>query len=560
MTRVIVVHLMFLATFLLVFGQVAQANLLSNPSFEIGTTDPNDWISWSPGGTINWQTGGAHTGSKCMDLGDLGGAPYALVYQRVPGAVVGQSYVCKAWAKLNSGAGAAELKLEFHNSSEILIKEHKLNFTATDTWLQYSIDGIAPPNSYYVTATVVGSGGGMVLFDDISLKVSSLTTISSHDPNILYTGRINFDDPNIPVLDWPGTSLIANFEGTSVTAILDDSGDNYFNAIIDDDDANMIVIDCIPDLSYYNIASGLSDTEHKIEINKRTESLQKSVAFNGFKLDESRSLVASPSRPTNKIEYYGDSITVGNAVDDPDVGGIPNKNNYLTYAAVTARNLDAEYHCIAISGISMQQSYVNGTIFDYYDKELGYHSPIKPWDFTKWIPDAVVINLGQNDYTLGSDPNVTDLYVDFMRDIRAEYPDTHIFLVLGDMSAAEPNSPYTGYQQSAVDTMKNTYGDNKVYQLTFDYGGTTHPTKARHAAMADVLTEFILDNVPGLLPPLDGDANGDYDVDYADFALVSKRWEEESCGACGGADLTGDGNVNMEDVKILANNWLDDCR
>jgi hypothetical protein len=74
--------------------------------------------------------------------------------------------------------------------------------------------------------------------------------------------------------------------------------------------------------------------------------------------------------------------------------------------------------------------------------------------------------------------------------------------------------------------------------------------------MADVLTEFILDNVPGLLPPLDGDANGDYDVDYEDFALVSKRWQDTNCGTCGGADLTGDGNVNMADVLKIAANWL----
>lgn len=551
MTRLNAVHLMLLTALLLVFGQVAQANLLSNPSFEIGTTEPNDWISWTLGGTINFQSGGAHTGSKCMDLG---GESYALVYQRVPG-IVGESYTVKVWAKLNSGVGAAELKLEFHNSSEVSINDYRLNLTATGTWVQYSIDGIAPANTYYATATVVGLAGGMVLFDDVSLEVSPGSTIGPNDPNFLYTGRINFDDPNVPVLDWPGVSVAANFQGTSVTVILDDSGDNYFNAIIDDNDANMIVIDCVPGLSYYNIASGLSDTVHKIELNKRAGSLQKSVIFKGLKLDESRSLVSRPSRPTNKIEYYGDSITVGNAIDD-SAGGVFAKNNYLTYAGVTSRNLDAEYHCIAMSGIGLEQSYVTGTIFEYYDKELGFYSPIKPWDFGSWVPDAVVINLGQNDYALGSDPNVTDLYVDFMLDIRAEYPEAGIFLVLGDMSASEPNSPYPGYQRSAVDIMKTTYSDTKVYQLTFDYGGALHPGVSRHAAMAEALTEFILGKVPGLLPPPDGDANGDYNVDYQDLAIVSSRWQETGCGTCGGADLTGDGNVDLADVRKIGANWL----
>jgi hypothetical protein len=41
--------------------------------------------------------------------------------------------------------------------------------------------------------------------------------------------------------------------------------------------------------------------------------------------------------------------------------------------------------------------------------------------------------------------------------------------------------------------------------------------------------------------------------DFAGFAL---NWLESGCGLCGGADLTGDGNVGIEDLEVLAGNWL----
>lgn len=42
-------------------------------------------------------------------------------------------------------------------------------------------------------------------------------------------------------------------------------------------------------------------------------------------------------------------------------------------------------------------------------------------------------------------------------------------------------------------------------------------------------------------------------IDFADFA---EHWRERGCGFCGGADLTGDGNVDFSDLEKLAENWL----
>ncbi|MHC5000364.1 MAG: putative Ig domain-containing protein, partial [Planctomycetota bacterium] len=54
----------------------------------------------------------------------------------------------------------------------------------------------------------------------------------------------------------------------------------------------------------------------------------------------------------------------------------------------------------------------------------------------------------------------------------------------------------------------------------------------------------------------DGDADGDCDVDFVDYSILSSHWLETGCGDCGGADLTGDNNVDLTDLEVLGLNWL----
>jgi mannan endo-1,4-beta-mannosidase len=58
------------------------------------------------------------------------------------------------------------------------------------------------------------------------------------------------------------------------------------------------------------------------------------------------------------------------------------------------------------------------------------------------------------------------------------------------------------------------------------------------------------------LGPIPGDLELDRDVDFIDFAFFSEHWQTSGCGVCGGADLTGDGNVDETDLAELIANWL----
>jgi hypothetical protein len=53
-----------------------------------------------------------------------------------------------------------------------------------------------------------------------------------------------------------------------------------------------------------------------------------------------------------------------------------------------------------------------------------------------------------------------------------------------------------------------------------------------------------------------GDLDGNGTIDLADLALLITYWPQFNCGSCGGADLTGDGNVDKDDVHRFIDIFL----
>lgn len=52
------------------------------------------------------------------------------------------------------------------------------------------------------------------------------------------------------------------------------------------------------------------------------------------------------------------------------------------------------------------------------------------------------------------------------------------------------------------------------------------------------------------------DIDGDEDTDFADYAMLTGRWQDIVCDECGGADLNGDGRVTVADLREMAYHWL----
>lgn len=53
-----------------------------------------------------------------------------------------------------------------------------------------------------------------------------------------------------------------------------------------------------------------------------------------------------------------------------------------------------------------------------------------------------------------------------------------------------------------------------------------------------------------------GDCTGDCDINMLDFARLSGRWHTAGCGWCDGVDMTGDGIIDMADLRVMTDNWL----
>jgi hypothetical protein len=136
----------------------------------------------------------------------------------------------------------------------------------------------------------------------------------------------------------------------------------------------------------------------------------------------------------------------------------------------------------------------NETIPDRFDRTLMDTTQPK-WDFSKWIPDVVVIALGLNDYSglkdsLGHIPAERSLlfrkaYHEFLGRIRGVYPGVKIVAV-----AAYP--PWIRENVGKVVSEETSDGMKDVFYSTYDefpggYVANGHPTVETHRKMADQL-------------------------------------------------------------------------
>jgi Carbohydrate esterase 2 N-terminal/GDSL-like Lipase/Acylhydrolase family len=330
------------------------------------------------------------------------------------------------------------------------------------------------------------------------------TTVPADSPNIRYTGRINFSDPKAPEFYWSGTSVKVEFNGDSLRADLrDEHGQNYFNVVIDHDSIRWIKLDSTRHL--YTLAAGLPAGDHLVELAKRNEYDKGKTWFYGLRLADGH-LEETPPAGKHLIEFFGNSITAGYGIHDPE-GNNPNgplTDFYPSYASVTGRAFDADVIGTVKSGIGIMVSWFPTIMPEIYNR-LDPLDSASRWDFSRIHPDLVVINLFQNDSWIvklpdepsfkqrfGTKPPTAEqtvvAYMNFVKSVRQAYTGVPIICALGSMDATREGSPWPGYVQTAVDRLR----DPMIYTLVFPYlEKSGHPRVADDQKMADQLIAFI---------------------------------------------------------------------
>lgn len=333
--------------------------------------------------------------------------------------------------------------------------------------------------------------------------------IAFDNPNISYEGRILFLS-DAAELSWSGSSVSIQFEGSSISATLQDLDTaNYYNIVVDSQVVSKLHTDTLK--TKYILASGLSEGKHQVQLFKRTEWDKGKTLFYGFELPGDAKLLPAETPKKRKIEFYGNSIT--SAYGNEDISGKDRpygyfQNNYESYAAITARHFNAQYYCISKSGIGVLVSWFPLIMSEMYDR-IDPNDSVLKWDFSKYTPDVVVINLFQNDSWIVNIPQneqfksrfgseapdstkIIEAYKDFASSIRTKYPNSSIICTLGSMDATQEGSQWPGYVQTAVGQLE----DDKIFSCFFPFknsGG--HPKVKEHHVMADQLIEFIEEHI-----------------------------------------------------------------
>lgn len=206
------------------------------------------------------------------------------------------------------------------------------------------------------------------------------------------------------------------------------------------------------------LAQGLEHGVHEIRVLKCSEQTANADASSRFALEEivtDGEMEEPPAHGDRRMEFYGDSITCGYGVEarqDDTEFTTSTENGLRAYAFLAAESLHAECNCISASGWPLWNSGWNDArMYTKWDK-ADFAGDV-PWDFTQFIPDVVVINLGTNDNGyLAEHPDKLDdylqAYASMVRKLAAYYPKASIVAAWGMMAPAD--TPANGSEWLSV--------------------------------------------------------------------------------------------------------------
>lgn len=315
---------------------------------------------------------------------------------------------------------------------------------------------------------------------------------------------------------WPGVYFEGRFRGTGVGIVLSDAAADYDVQV----DGTTVATLVTPGQTTYWV-TGLADGKHRVRLVKRSESPWATSEFGGFVAAPGGAILGRPAARSRQIEFIGDSYTAGYGntsstrdCTSEDVNHTSDAD--LSFGALTARRLNADYQINAYSGRGVVRNYDGGepgvTFRTFYDRALlNVDGDVWPKP-RSWQPQLVVVGLGINDFSTAIHDGEAwtpetlvaayhSAYQAFVDKLRARYgPRTVIVLSATYMS----NTTLLADTVQRIVQERNSRGDNRIrywYYDGLDYLGCHwHPSVHDHQLIADQLTTLVA-TLPGLQPP-----------------------------------------------------------
>ncbi|QNP75493.1 SGNH/GDSL hydrolase family protein [Streptomyces roseirectus] len=323
-------------------------------------------------------------------------------------------------------------------------------------------------------------------------------TTQAHTP-----GRVK-DDGDTVRHSWPGVYFEATVRGTGVGIVLKDSAADYDVQI---DGATVATLVTPGDRTHW--ISGLQDRTHSVRLVKRNDTPWSTSTFGGFLAAPGGAVLARPAARARQIEFIGDSLTVGygNLSTSRTCTGDQLRrttNTDVSYGALTARRLNADYQVNAYSGLGMVRNYGGGSpdvaYRTYYDRAL-LNQPGDVWQNPgTWRPQVVVVHLGTNDFSTpvqAGEPWTPEslaagyraAYGDFLRKLRTRYGSNTVLVAVGA-------GQFAGHVEQVVKA-RNDAGDSRVRSWFLDSAGLDflgcdwHYSAHDDRVIADRLTPYL---------------------------------------------------------------------
>ena len=342
-----------------------------------------------------------------------------------------------------------------------------------------------------------------ILPAQLRADASGKVMVAADNPAIQYSGRSKGAGTQKVMFGWSGARERLRFQGSSSvgTWIDDDSGNNYAMAWIDGKPGKKFRLNASD--GFYTLADGLDTGEHTVEVVRVTECFLGPTGFRGFALDPAAKALSWTETNNRRIEFIGDSITCGYGVeaDDPHLHFKPETENFcLGYSGLTARNLDADYNVVARSGIGMVRDYDgpregNDDAMPVFYPETFYLQPEPKWDFHRFTPDVVCVNLGTNDFsTTGVDVDkFVAIYAKFLEMLLARYPGAKVVVLQGPMNNSDD---LKAALHKAIGQLDGEAAQRVRYfelsaQGAVGLGADSHPNRPQSRINADELTAYL---------------------------------------------------------------------
>lgn len=338
----------------------------------------------------------------------------------------------------------------------------------------------------------------------LATQAQAKSFIKADDSRLAYVGRVSFARKGTAAWTYPGIQIHAQFQGTSV-AMKTNPGSGYY--MIEIDKHKPFKVESTKADSVVVLAQGLADGSHRLTITYAIEGLLKNPVFFGLILDEGKTLDERPTLPERKIEFIGNSITCGYGIEgngSETKFSYSQQNLYYTYEARAARELNAQWQVVARSGIGIYRNNNGnpegdrGVMPDYYPYTF-FKQGGERWDFSRYQPQVVCVNLGTNDTT---NPRydvklLANAFKRFLQTLRLHYPKAKIVLLTGTMISGQRLADLQHAQEEAIAYVAQQ-GDKEVYRFDFTpadgslgYGTHKHPSMRQHEQMAKELVPFL---------------------------------------------------------------------